>query len=244
MSIECKSDFNQSQMKQLFVSNGMSHLCKIIIAGLVLFFLIPFTVLHAQQQDTIPAEAFELPPIDSFQIDTSLIVKEKKKYPIPKKAAFLSLALPGAGQIYNKRWWKLPLVYGALGGVIYAIDYNTGLYNRFRVALNSERAGEEHEFTGFAIGTEQALLNKRNEFDKNRQLAYVGLVAVYALTAVEAFVDAHLKNFDIDEDLGFKIEPQFETVPLLGQPLMGMGLSIPIAPKKPTPQPKAFFTAK
>lgn len=212
---------------------------------ILLFCFITYIPVQGQEFDTIPNTSIVIPKSDSIVQDTILQVEDvkvKSKYPNPKKAAFLSLAIPGGGQIYNKRWWKLPLVYGALGGVIYAIDYNTGFYNRFRVALIAERDDNKpHEFDGLSIDNEQSLLNLRNEFDKNRQLAYVGLVAVYALTAVEAFVDAHLKNFDIDEDLSFQVKPQLETIPIMGQTLMGLSVSIPLDQKKPQEQPKVFF---
>ena len=120
------------------------------------------------------------------------------------------------------------MVYGAVGGVVYAIDYNTGQYRRLRNALNLKRDGKEHEFSNTGIDNEQSLRNLRDQFDKNRQLSYVGLVVVHALQAVEAFVDAHLQNFDSDEDLSLRIRPDFQVTPF-GQPSLGIGLRIPVA---------------
>ena len=241
----------QSRLSGNTITDGKRSVTMKSINGKFLFGLFTLFFLYqgpmlAQNQDTIPPAVFELPAADTLPIDSSLLIDPAsgQKYPNPKKAAILSLALPGAGQVYNKRWWKLPFVYAALGGVVYAIDYNSGLYKRFREALILERADQPHEFSGLSIGTEQALLNKRDEFDKNRQLAYVGLFAVYALTAVEAFVDAHLKNFDIDEELGFELRPQLETVPLLGQPIIGMGVHIPLDKKRAASEPKVFFTTE
>ena len=150
---------------------------------------------------------------------------------VPKKALLYSLVIPGSGQVYSGRWWKLPLVYGALGGVVYAIDYNTSQYRRLRNALNLKRDDQPHEFSNTGIDNEQSLRNLRDQFDKNRQMSYVGLVVVHALQAVEAFVDAHLQNFDSDEDLSLRIRPEFDVTPF-GQPSLGIGLRLPLSGAK------------
>lgn len=137
----------------------------------------------------------------------------KAGYPDPKKAAILSLALPGAGQLYNKRWWKLPLVYGAMGGMVYSIDYNTRQYRRFSQAYILALRGEPHEFIDYNLST-QAIKRYRDQFDKRRQLSWIGLAAVHLLQSAEAFVDAHLMQFDLSEDLS--LQWRFETLPPSG----------------------------
>ena len=127
-----------------------------------------------------------------------------------------------------------PLVYGAIGGVVYSIDYNTRQYKRLRDALVLKRMDEEHEFTGTSIDNVRSLQNLRDSFDKNRQLSYIGLVVVYALQAIEAFVDGHLQNFDTDEDISFKVRPTFEIQTDLGAPVYGLGLQIPLNKSKKT----------
>ncbi len=189
---------------------------------LSLFFLLSLTFHKAYCQDTTAITPIIM--TDSIAVENN---KTNKK-PKPKTALYLSLALPGAGQAYNKRWWKLPLVYGAIGGVIYAIDYNTRNYNQFKDALNLKRQDMPHAFTGTFLDNERALLVRRNYFDKNRQLSYIGLVAVYGLQAIEAFVDAHLKNFDIDEDISIRIKPTIDTFDPTGEPVLGVGVSIPL----------------
>jgi len=164
-------------------------------------------------------------------------IKDKKqRVVIPKRSLKLSLIFPGAGQIYNGRWWKAPLVYGALGGVIYAIDYNTGQYQRLRDALVLKRANETHEFSGTSIDNINSLQSLRDGFDKNRQLSYIGLVVVYALQAIEAFVDGHLQNFDTDEDISFRVKPILDFDPHLTTPVYGLGISVPIGKQKSTPR--------
>ncbi len=168
-----------------------------IFTGLLLLFGCAY--LHAQNTG-LPDSIQNRVPVNTDTVQTE---KEpgflKKDYPDPKKAGILSLALPGAGQLYNKRWWKLPLVYGALGGMVYLIDLNQSTFNRLQDAFEAEVAGEEHEFSG-RFGATQ-LRNLRDEYDQRRQLSYIGFVFVYLLNGVEAFVDAHLKTFDIEDDL-------------------------------------------
>ncbi|MEQ8705940.1 MAG: DUF5683 domain-containing protein [Phaeodactylibacter sp.] len=156
-----------------------------------------------------------------------------RDYPSPRKAAILALAIPGGGQIYNKRWWKLPLVYGAVVGMGLTIDYNQSNYRRLRDALELKRDTMEHEFSGTSIDNERALRSLRDEFDKNTQMAYVGMFLVYTLQALEAFVDAHLKSFDIDDDIGMEIKPTLDFHGL-STPTIGLGVTIPLNRKPPT----------
>lgn len=150
-----------------------------------------------------------------------------RDYPDPKKAAIMSLAIPGGGQFYNKRWWKVPLVYGAIIGMGFTIDYNQSNYRRLRDALELKRDGEPHEFTGTTIDSERSLRSLRDQFDKNTQMAYVGMFLVYTLQAMEAYVDAHLKTFDVSDNLSFRLKPKMEPSSF-GGAVMGVGISVPI----------------
>lgn len=148
-------------------------------------------------------------------------------WPNPNKAILFAI-IPGGGQIYNKRWWKLPLVYGAMAGGIWVIDYNRGFYIRFRDALNLSRAGLPHEFSELGFNT-TTLKIKRDLANKYMQQAFLATFAIYVLQGTEAFVDAHLRNFDIDEDLSFKIVPNVDFLPEINQPMVGLSLTIPIS---------------
>ncbi len=152
----------------------------------------------------------------------------KADYPSPKKAITLAI-IPGMGQIYNKKYWKLPLVYGALGGVIYSINWNTERYNLFRkvhdVQINGETSMYLAEVQNSTLldAPNAAIRSRRDSFDKNRQLSWIGLIAFYLISAGDAFVDAHLKDFNIDDDISF--QPSFQTDHL--QPA-SVGVSIKI----------------
>lgn len=164
--------------------------------------------------------------IDSVEVKKGLFSFFTKDYPNPKKAAYLSLALPGAGQMYNKRWWKVPLVYGAIGGMVALIDYNQSWYKRSRTAYTQSLKGETIEDEQLRNLSTNSLRLVRDQFDKNTQLSYIGLVVVYALQSVEAFVDAHLKTFDVNEDLSLQLKPSLQTNLLTSQPAFGIGVAI------------------
>lgn len=112
--------------------------------------------------------------------------------------------------------------------MVLVVDYNQSLYRRLRDALNLKRQGEEHEFTGTTLDNLSTLRSLRDSYDKNTQTAYVGIVLVYTLQAMEAFVDAHLKGFDVNDDLSLRVKPNVEFIAPLGQPVMGIGVSIPL----------------
>ena len=205
----------------------------------LLFLLLTSVALSAQQQDSLPSTPLpdSISAVDSTAVLDSVEVKKglfaffSKDYPNPKKAAYLSLAFPGGGQIYNKRWWKLPLVYGALGGVVYAIDYNQDYYRLFKNAYQQKVNDQPiTDPKALALGLDRldprSLRLFRDRYDKNTQLSYIGLVFVYALQSVEAFVDAHLKTFDVNEDLSLQLKPSFQQDVLAGQPALGIGVAL------------------
>lgn len=212
---------------------------RIITIPILLFFAIN---LHGQVVDSLSMTDSLAAIIEADSVQK--VKKIKGTYPVPKKAALFAI-IPGGGQIYNKRWWKLPFVYGAFGGLVYSIDYNQSRYRRLRDALELERMDMEHEFSGTGIDNEQTLRSLRDEFDKNTQLSYIGLVFVYLLQSMEAYVDAHLKNFDVSDDLELKIKPQMEMTSALGQPVIGIGLSLNFGQSnKASAPPRDFLLGK
>ncbi|MCB0664021.1 MAG: hypothetical protein KDC24_14840 [Saprospiraceae bacterium] len=135
----------------------------------------------------------------------------KDGYPDPGKAALFSL-FPGGGQLYNKKlaYVKIPIIYGGLTWLVILAKDNTDIYNGFETAYLAELAGEEHEYSDRNIPA-ATLKQYRDIYDKRRQQTYIAIGAVYALSIVEAYVTAHLLNFDVDEDLSFRIKPSFQS---------------------------------
>ncbi len=188
------------------------------------------SLLDAKAQDDLYSKVDTLPiPIsDTIKAKPKKAFKNflKKDYPSPKKAVLLAI-VPGMGQIYNKKYWKLPLVYGALGGVIYSIKHNTTEYKKLVLSLairNGTVTNMEDPFGGLNI-PDNAIEAQRNSFDKNRQLSWIGLIGFYLISAGDAFVDAHLKDFNVDDDISF--QPIFDTG-FNNQPVIGVGIRIPL----------------
>ena len=140
--------------------------------------------------------------------------------PDAKRALWLALAIPGAGQIYNRKYWKLPLVYGGFVGCIYAISWNNQMYHDYSQAYidlvdDDPRTQSYNEFLHLGVtitdsnkSTYQELFRKRKDrYRRWRDLSVFALVAVYALSVIDAYVDASLSEFDISKDLSLRIAP-------------------------------------
>ena len=152
----------------------------------------------------------------------SSYVSSKMDILAPSKAAFYSAVLPGLGQVYNKKYWKVPLVYAALGtGVYFYVDNNNG-YNRYRTAFKLRESGRQDEFTtdeGIALVSDAGLKRAQEVFKKNRDLSLFVTIGMYILNIVEANVDAHLPDKALDTNISFN--PTLFTEPLTNQTMIG-----------------------
>jgi hypothetical protein len=121
----------------------------------------------------------------------------------PAKAAFYSAVLPGLGQAYNKKYWKIPIVYAAIGTGVYFYVDNNKQYKRVREAYKRRLAGfEDDEFQGRL--TDDGLREAQKSFRRNKELSLLITFGLYALNIVDANVDAHLLQFNVDDNLSFK----------------------------------------
>lgn len=127
----------------------------------------------------------------------------------PKKATLLSAMLPGAGQVYNGKTWKVPILYAGILTDVYFIQYNHKRYERFRDALFALDKGKPNQFPSL---NRAALVRNVDYWRQNRDLTLLLMLGIYALNLVDANVDAHLSGFDISEDLTLKIAPQIGTL--------------------------------
>ncbi|NND31803.1 MAG: hypothetical protein HKN76_04370 [Saprospiraceae bacterium] len=144
-------------------------------------------------------------------------------YPNPYRAAIYTLVVPGAGQIYNKRYWKAPIVWGGFAALFYAVDFNRRNRDEFETAYAQRLAGVDDIYKD-VIRDAETLRRIRNSYDKNLQLSYIGFIGMYALSALDAYVDAHLKSFDMSDDLSLSIRPVFSSGDRSGT--IGMGIFI------------------
>ena len=131
----------------------------------------------------------------------------------PQKALFWGLVLPGGGQFFNKDYWKTPLAIGAVGTAIYFTIENRNNHLRYRDAYRLRVDGDAttlDEFADNPNATESALIEIRDRYHKWFEQSIVACIAVYGLTAIEAFTSAHLKDFDISDDLSMRIHPNLQ----------------------------------
>jgi len=144
---------------------------------------------------------------DSTQVDDLKIkgkIKLNSNYfnPLsPSKAAFYSAIFPGGGQIYNKKYWKAPIVWGAMGTSIYLYLDNNKEYDRYRTAFKLREAGLQDEFAD--IVSRNGLISAQKTLKSNRDLAMLTTVVFYVLQIVEASVNAHLLQFNTNDNLSF-----------------------------------------
>ena len=148
-----------------------------------------------------------------------LTIPKKKFVPNPNKAVWMALVIPGAGQIYNRKYWKLPLVYGGFVGCAYALNWNNQMYKDYSQAFldimdddpntksfedflppSANISGQESRY--------QEIFRKRKDmYRRQRDLSIFCFIGVYLLSVIDAYVDAELSNFDISKDIGMKVEP-------------------------------------
>jgi hypothetical protein len=132
----------------------------------------------------------------------------------PARAAFYSAILPGLGQAYNKKYWKIPIAIGGIATGIYFYQRNDKLYNRYRDAYKSRLAGfntdefwgvdaDENPLSEPAISSD-GLIRGQETFRSNREISILITVGVYILNIIDANVDAHLLQFNVDENLAIK----------------------------------------
>ncbi len=209
-----------------------------IFTILFLFLLFPGTALFAQQPDTslikkneeiikkedttlakatdtAIAEKHDTIILKSNKADTSgksLLASDTalKKFN-PKTAMLRSAILPGWGQWYNKKYWKIPIIYGALGTTAYVFFYNLNTYKDLRNAViyrsRATHADSMRVAPNLQYLTNQDLRLNRNIFRQNIDYSVLVFLGFWALNVVDATVDAHLKAFDVSPDIGMKIQP-------------------------------------
>ncbi|MFK7813412.1 MAG: DUF5683 domain-containing protein, partial [Maribacter sp.] len=159
-----------------------------------------------------------------------MVIEKRKLNPLaPARAGFYSAALPGLGQIYNKKYWKAPIVWAAIGTGVYAYISFDNQYNEVRTDFKRRKVGLPFlSPTLPATATDQQLERLQNDRQGDRDLTLLVTILLYALNVVDANVDAHLKQFNIDDDLGFemKFQPYLEVNPITTDPNCGLALTI------------------
>lgn len=144
-------------------------------------------------------------------VDTVLIEMVAPEHS-PRRAALYSAVLPGLGQIYNKKYWKVPIIYGGFGILGYLVVWNNDqyqVYRRARIAIESQQPQESPfaDAEGNRFQNLTGLVNAVDGSRRARDFTIILTAALYGLNIMDAIVDAHLIEFDVNPDLSFKLEP-------------------------------------
>lgn len=223
-----------------------------LLVAVVLSLALP-SLAVAQREDTVPEDTVkaDLARVDSLLAhdanalalaDTALAgalapadsipAKPRRDWatwhPDPKRAMWLALVLPGAGQIYNRKYWKLPIVYGGIMGCLYAMNWNNMMYKDYSQAyldiMDSDPSTQSYNkflHLGRQITPaneeryKKIFKSRKDKYRRWRDLSFFCMLGVYAISVIDAYVDAELSEFDISKDLSLKVHPS----------VMGNGLS-------------------
>lgn len=170
-----------------------------VLLSYILFFVIVCTSVQAQQNDSIRNNFRE----DSIQSKRAV---NKAIYSDARKASIMSACLPGLGQVYNKKYWKVPVIYAALGGLGYWGITNQTQLKFYSNNLSAENDEDPSTLNTSGYNTDQLITQKRY-YRKYRDIAVIAGILVYLINIVDANVDAHLKTFDVSDDLSVQLKP-------------------------------------
>ncbi len=176
--------------------------------NLILFFLsMPFFTLAVSAQEDSLKKVKE----NSLQIISQNTEKPDSSVHSPRKATLYSALIPGLGQAYNKKYWKIPIIYGLGGTLGYFIRFNNRTYLGFKSSLNAKLEGRT-EGDSYPFLSENAVQRNRDYFKRNRELLIILSILLHGLNIVDANVDGHLKSFDVGDNLSFQFEPNLDQV--------------------------------
>lgn len=194
---------------------------------------VPQAKKHRLGMDELPAGASTADSLDfinrksmtqvvsPIKID-STVVNNKKKFtfvPNSGRATWLAAVIPGGGQIYNRKYWKLPIIYGGFVGCAYALSWNSKYYKDYSKAYLDimDKDDKTNSYMNFLPpGTningqldfyQKVFKQKKDSFRRNRDLSVFAFIGVYLISIIDAYVDAELSNFDISPDISMRIEP-------------------------------------
>ncbi len=157
---------------------------------------------------------------DTLLVQDSVQLAKKTKFYIPKKAAMLSAAFPGLGQIYNGKWWKVPILYAGVAATIYGISWNNGYYTKYKSGYYDWIDSDPYSQSYLEVlppnsnienidasWFESQLEAKKDSYRRDRDLMIIVAVGVYMINIIDANVDAHLSDFDVTPDLSMRVSP-------------------------------------
>ena len=155
-------------------------------------------ILEAKVDSMLAGDTTNVPMPDELApivMNDTVKIKVKRDWatwkPNPQKALWLALVLPGAGQIYNRKYWKLPIIYGGFVGCFYAMTWNNMMFKDYSQAYMEI----------------EVFKNRKDKYRRWRDLSFFVMIGVYAISVIDAYVDAELSQFDISKDLSLRVTP-------------------------------------
>jgi hypothetical protein len=191
--------------------------------------LLPTLTLPSFAQDEPARDS--IPPKSLVSAEDTFSVKKtttpgQKPHSV-KKAVFYSAVVPGWGQVYNKKWWKVPIIYAGFGGLGFAIGWNAKRWRTYSDAYRIRVDGDTttiDEFEG--VYSDANLVTLKNYYRRNMDLSIIFTSVLYALNIIDAAVDAHLFEYDISDDLTLRVQPQLHLAKNRGSSFAGINLTM------------------
>ncbi|MES2285194.1 MAG: DUF5683 domain-containing protein [Bacteroidota bacterium] len=152
--------------------------------------------------------------------------KAKPAYHSPKTSALMSTIIPGLGQVYNKKYWKVPIIYAGLGGLAYSINENQKKYSKYIEAYKFRIDEDSLTIDNFPRYSDDNLNTLQQYYKRFRNLSVIGFTLLYVMNIVDASVDAHMFTFDVGDDLSFHIQPTFLNIANAKNYTTGLSLNI------------------
>jgi len=189
-----------------------------IVSAITAVLLILIVAFASAQTGRVDSAAVKQLPArtDSTRSNLKPLVRQEYHTHSPRKATVRSLILPGWGQAYNKKYWKIPVIYIGAAALIYGLQWNHTQYKDFKqlaVFINDGDSNTIPVYNGRVLnsGYSNWAAGNRDYFRTNRDLCAIGLVAIYTLNVIDANVDAHLFEFNITDDVSLRLEPNLWT---------------------------------
>lgn len=195
----------------------------------LILFLCLLTQINAysQNSDTIPQKRQAKP-----EVAPNGVVKDSARLAIeamPRIAARRSAILPGLGQVYNKRWWKVPLVYGGFVGIGLVYEFNQRQYKIFLTEAQYRQEDPSKANPDWKGITDDGIIRVKDNYRRTRDLSILAGVAFYAVQIIDAYIDAKFYRFDVSNDLSISVDPMLQPKQIYNAATPAIGLKVKLS---------------
>lgn len=196
---------------------------KTVVANRFILF-VSFTLLTLLAAPQLRAQNDTTTTPAKIPADTARPALVKRPPHPPKKAALMSACLPGLGQVYNRKAWKVPIIYAGFGGLGYSLGFNQIYFKRYRNALRLRFDDDPTTNDVYPLYSDDDLVTLKQYYQRFRDLSIIGMAALYTLNVIDAAVDAHLFYFDVSDDLSLQVTPYM--IPTWQGPTTGFSIRL------------------